>query len=183
MSGLKLTLENVIDRSSRSSNKNGCCLLERVVTGWALAGGVIFCAIVIMSIISIVGRKMFAGPIQGDMELLMMGSAVGAAAFLPLCEMDDHHIKVDAFTVWLSGRSSAALDALAHALLTVVAGVIAWRTALYSLACHENAEVSSQLLIPLWIPVALLVPSFVLLALTAFRRMMISLEAFTEYLR
>ena len=58
-------------------------LLDTVITWWAMAGGLVFVAIVIMSIISIVGRKLFSHPIEGDMELLMMGAAIGSAAFLP----------------------------------------------------------------------------------------------------
>ena len=79
-------------------------LLNHVVTWWAMAGGAVFCALVAMSIVSIVGRKLFSTPIQGDMEVLMMGAAVGSAAFLPVCELHDHHIKVDALTTWMSER-------------------------------------------------------------------------------
>jgi TRAP-type C4-dicarboxylate transport system permease small subunit len=151
-------------------------LLHHVVTGWGLAGGATFCAIVAMSIVSIVGRKLFDAPIQGDVELLQMGAAVGSAAFLPLCELHDHHIKVDALTTWMSARGRAALDALAHGLLMIVALLLVWRTGLYTLEAHENTEVSTLLLVPLWIPVLLLVPSFVLLALTALHRLMVSLQ-------
>lgn len=152
-------------------------LLNRVITWWGLGGGVLFCLIVAMSIVSIIGRKLFATPIQGDMELLQMGAAIGSAAFLPLCELHDHHIKVDALTTWLSERARAALDALAHALLMLASGVITWRTALYAIEAHENMEVSTLLLVPLWQPVVLMVPSFVLLTLAALHRTMHSAHA------
>lgn len=151
-------------------------VLHRVVAWWGLAGGMLFCAIVGMSIVSIVGRKLFATPIQGDMELLQMGAAVASATFLPLCEMDDHHIKVDALTTWMSARGRAALDTLAHALLLVVAVLLTWRTGLYTAEAKENMEVSTLLLVPLWWPVVLLVPSFVLLALAALHRCVVSLR-------
>ena len=151
-------------------------LLDRAVTWWALSGGFVFMALVVMSIVSIVGRKLFSAPIEGDMELLMMGAAVGSAAFLPVCEMHDHHIKVDALTTWMSARARAALDAVAHALLMLAAIVITWRTALYTLECHENMEVSALLLVPLWQPVLLLVPSFALLAAAALYRLMVSAQ-------
>lgn len=151
-------------------------LLDTIVTWWGLAGGLVFCAIVVMSIVSIVGRKMFATPIEGDMELLMMGAAVGSAAFLPLCEMHDHHIKVDALTTWMSERGRAWLDVLAHGLLMIASSTIAWRTVLYTIEAHENMEVSTLLLVPLWQPVMLLVPSFVLLALAAFYRVAVSFK-------
>ena len=81
--------------------------------------------------------------------------------------MHDHHIKVDALTTWLSVRSRAVLDSVAHALLMLAAGVLTWRTLLYTIECHENMEVSALLLIPLWQPVILMVPSFALLAAAA----------------
>lgn len=151
-------------------------LLDSVVTWWALSGGFVFVALVVMSIISIVGRKLFSAPIEGDMELLMMGAAVGSAAFLPVCEMHDHHIKVDALTTWMTERSRAALDAVAHALMLLASIVITWRTVLYTLECHENMEVSALLLVPVWQPVVLMVPSFALLAAAALYRTLVSTQ-------
>ncbi len=141
-------------------------VLEHAAGGLAMAGGLVFVALIAMSIVSIVGRKLFAAPIQGDVELLQMGAAVGAAAFLPYCQVHDHHIKVDAFTGWLPARARAALDAVAHLVLTAMAALLAWRTALQTLDTHAGGEVSTLLSVPMWIPVALLVPSFALLALT-----------------
>lgn len=152
-------------------------LLHHIVMGWGMAGGLVFCAIVLMSIVSIVGRKLFAAPVNGDMELLMMGAAVGSAAFLPLCEIDDHHIRVDALTTWMRPRGRAVLDVIAHLLLAGVAAVIAWRTALYAIETRENMEVSTLLLIPVWQPVLLLVPSFVLLTLAGLYRTALSARA------
>lgn len=151
-------------------------LLDTVITWWALAGGMVFVALVIMSIVSIVGRKLFSHPIEGDMELLMMGAAIGSAAFLPVCELDDNHIKVDALTTWMSERARAGLDVIAHLLLTVASAIITWRSALYVEECYENMEVSTLLLIPIWQPVLLLVPSFALLTLAALYRARLSLN-------
>lgn len=160
----------------KSEHKGLARQLDNVVTWWALSGGFVFVALVVMSIISIVGRKLFSAPIQGDMELLMMGAAVGSAAFLPACEMHDHHIKVDALTSWMSLRARAALDTVAHALMMMASIIITWRTALYTIEAYENTEVSTLLLIPVWQPVALLVPSFALLAAAAFYRLVVSAQ-------
>ena len=151
-------------------------VLEKITLWWALLGGLLFCAIVVMSIISIVGRKLFDSPIQGDVELLQMGSAVAAAAFLAVCEIYDHHIKVDALTTWMSERGRAWLDVLAHTLLMLCSAVITWRTGLYVHEAYESQEVSSLLLIPIWWPVLLMVPSFVLLTLAAAARVVTSLR-------
>jgi TRAP-type C4-dicarboxylate transport system permease small subunit len=113
------------------------------------------------------------------MEMLMMGAAVGSAAFLPICEIEDHHIKVDALTTWLSVRARATLDVVGHGLLACASALITWRTVLYTFEAHENMEVSTLLLVPLWQPVLLLVPSFALLALAAVYRMTVSLNIAT----
>ncbi|QTN25727.1 TRAP transporter small permease [Rhizobacter sp. AJA081-3] len=145
-------------------------LLQNIMVGWGLLGGVIFVVIVVMSIVSIVGRKLFGAPITGDVELLMMGAAVGSAAFLPLCEWEDHHIKVDALTGWMSTKKRAGLDAIAHLLLCAMASLIAWRSTLYAIEARENAEMSTLLLVPQWLPISFLVPSFALLAVAAYCR-------------
>jgi TRAP-type C4-dicarboxylate transport system permease small subunit len=151
-------------------------LLDRVATGFTMLGGLTFCALIVMSLVSIVGRKLYAAPVQGDVELMQMGAAVGAAAFLPLCELYDHNIKVDALTSWMSARSQAVLDTAAHGLLTVVAALIAWRTSLAAIDGLSSGEVSTLLAVPMWLPVALLVPSFALLALCGLYRTNRSLQ-------
>lgn len=139
--------------------------LNSAATGLAMMGGLIFCLLIAMSIVSIVGRKLFATPVQGDVELMQMGAAIGAAAFLPLCELQDHHIKVDALTSWMNPAGRAALDTVAHLLLTVACAAITWRTAMAVQDGMASGEVSTLLLVPVWQPVAALVPSFALLTL------------------
>lgn len=142
-------------------------VLTRAATGLAMSGGFIFCALIAMSIVSIVGRKLFSSPVQGDVELMQMGAAVGAAAFLPICEMHDNHIKVDALTSWMSDAARAALDTLAHLMLTVATAAITWRTVMAVQDAMSYGEVSTLLSVPVWQPVALLVPSFALMTLCA----------------
>lgn len=172
-------MAEVIERAGASellSRRAVGRLLDRVATGFTMLGGLTFCALIAMSIVSIVGRKLFAAPVQGDVELMQMGAAVGAAAFLPLCALYDHNVKVDALTGWMSARSRAVLDAVAHALLTVAACVITWRTALAAAEGYSSGEVSTLLSVPMWLPVALLVPSFALLALCGVHRTVLSVR-------
>ncbi|MCQ4348820.1 TRAP transporter small permease [Pseudomonas stutzeri] len=134
---------------------------------FALAGGLVLLALINMSLVSIIGRKLFATPIRGDIELMEIGAAVAIAAFLPLCEMRATHIKVDALTMKLSAGAQRALDAVAHLLCMSAALILAWRTALQLRDNLEYGDVSTLLSIPMWIPLALIVPSLVLLALAS----------------
>ena len=151
-------------------------VLDGTATGFAMFGGFTFCALIAMSIVSIVGRKLFAMPVQGDVELMQMGAAVGAAAFLPICEMHDNNIKVDALTGWMSAAARAALDTLAHLMLTIAAAAITWRTGMAVVDSYSSGEVSTLLSIPMWQPVALLTPSLALLTACGAYRVVHSLS-------
>lgn len=136
------------------------------LTRWfAIAGGLGFIALVSMSLISIVGRKLAAMPVPGDIEVMQMGTALASAAMLAYCEMERHHLRVDFFTASVSPKTREALDCLSHLLLALVAALVAWRTGSAALSLREAGETSMILAWPVWAVVAGLVPSFALLAL------------------
>lgn len=127
----------------------------------AVAGGGIFCALVVMSIISIVGRKIGLGPITGDLEIMQSGTTVAAGAFIPYCTIMGDHLKVEFFTDHVRPLIRYILDAVGNLLLSLVFGVLAWRTALQAVD-GIGGEVTALLGIPVWWPTALLVPCFAL---------------------
>jgi TRAP-type mannitol/chloroaromatic compound transport system permease small subunit len=134
---------------------------------FALAGGALFIALIAMSLVSIVGRKLFSLPVPGDFEVLQMGAAVATASFFAYCQMTDSHLRVDFFTTWVPARVRAALDGLAALLMAVVAVLLGWRTAVGALSSYASGEVSLMLGWPGWIAIALIVPSLALFALTS----------------
>lgn len=162
----------VLDDASDASNEPILGLwgqrIRRLTEGFAILGGVGFIALVLMSLISIVGRKLASAPITGDIEMMQMVGAVAAAAMLPYCEMERHHLRVDFFTTRLPQNAKHKLDAVSHLLLALVALLVAWRTGVGALSLREAGEASMMLLWPVWTVVAALVPSFLLLALAGF---------------
>lgn len=145
-------------------------LLMTTSKGFALAGGAIFIAMVGLSVVSIVGRKLWSAPINGDIELLQMGTGVAAAAFFPYCTMMNEHLRVEFFTEGLSSSARGLLDAFANVLLAVAVGLLAWRGAVQAHELREAGEVTVMRNIEVWIPVACLVPSMVLTAVCALDR-------------
>ena len=140
-------------------------LLLSICRGFALGGGAIFVSLVFMSLVSIIGRKLFSAPVPGDLEIMQMGSAVAGAAFLPYCEMAQKHLRVDFFTANMSPRRRAVLDAGAHFLLSAVAVIVAWRTAAEATSLYESGAASMMLSWQMWPATGSMVPSLVLLAL------------------
>jgi TRAP-type C4-dicarboxylate transport system permease small subunit len=141
-------------------------LLFRLCRGFAVAGGFVLIAMMAMTLVSIAGRAAFSHPLPGDYELVQLGCAVCVSAFLPFCQMRGGHVHVDFFTAHSPIALRGALDALGALLLGVAAAVITWRLTLGTLDLRAANDQTTILAVPTWWAVALMVPSFALLALT-----------------
>jgi TRAP-type C4-dicarboxylate transport system permease small subunit len=130
----------------------------------AMAGGLIFVLLVLMSIVSIVGRKLAASPVPGDVELLQMCASFACASFFAYCHLIGGDVKVDFFTSRCSARTVRALDALGSALFATVGGVLAWRSGVGAMAVRDAGETSVILGWPIWVAQILMVPGFALMA-------------------
>jgi TRAP-type C4-dicarboxylate transport system permease small subunit len=131
----------------------------------AIAGGAVFVALVAMSIVSIVGRKLFAWPVPGDVELLQMCAAFASSSFFAYCHLIGGDVKVDFFTHNAKPSTVNRLDAFGSLLVGLFGALIAWRTAAGAIALKEVGETSAVLAVPVWIAQMLMVPGFVVLAL------------------
>jgi TRAP-type C4-dicarboxylate transport system permease small subunit len=133
----------------------------------AIAGGLVFVGIVVMSIVSITGRKLAAAPVPGDVEMLQMCAAFAASAFFAYCHLINGDVKVDFFTHGMAPRNVHAMDAFGSLLLALFGTVVAWRTAAGAIAIKEVGETSAILGWPVWIAQILMVPGFAMLAIAA----------------
>lgn len=131
----------------------------------ALGGGLVFVALVAMEIVSIVGRKLVSAPVPGDVEILQMCAAFASAAFFAYCHLIGGDVKVDFFTHNLAPQRIALLDAAGSLLVGAFGALIAWRTWVGAMSLKQDGVTSAVLGWPQWISQALMVPSFVLLAL------------------
>jgi TRAP-type C4-dicarboxylate transport system permease small subunit len=147
----------------------------------AIAGGLVFVALVVMSIVSITGRKLFSAPVPGDVELLQICAAVASSTFFAYCHLVGGDVKVDFFTQNLRPAVVQWLDAVGSMLVGVFGALLAWRTAAATVTLRLSGEETMILGLPQWWGPALMVPGFVLLALVGFymagRRLMAAASA------
>ena len=134
----------------------------------ALLGGAVFLLLVAMSIVSIVGRKLFSAPVPGDVEILQMAAAFASASFFAFCHLNGGDVKVDFFTARASAQTVHRLDALGSGLVGLFGSVVTWRALEGALSIRAAGETSMILGWPLWMAQILMVPGFVLLALAGF---------------
>ncbi len=142
--------------------------LRTLARNLAITGGLVFVALVAMSIVSIIGRKLFAWPVPGDVEILQMCAAFAASTFFAWCHLANGDVKVDFFTHRLAPRNVACLDAFGSLLVGLFGALLAWRTAAGAWSLREVGETSAVLGWPVWIAQALMVPGFALLAAAGF---------------
>jgi TRAP-type C4-dicarboxylate transport system permease small subunit len=129
----------------------------------AIFGGVTFSALVVMEIISIVGRKLWSAPVPGDVEVLQMTAAFASASFFAYCHLMRGDVKVDFFTGNFPPRVVETLDAIGSLLVGLFGALIAWRATAGALSIREVGETSTILGWPVWVAQILMVPGFVLL--------------------
>jgi len=134
----------------------------------AIAGGLVFVALVGMSIVSIVGRKLASAPVPGDVELLQVCAAFASASFFAYCHLNQGDVKVDFFTHHMRPSRVHFLDAVGSLLVGLFGALIAWRATAGALSIKESGETTMILGWPLWIGQMLMIPGFVLLAAAGF---------------
>ena len=160
-------MADLLITESTQHHRGAARLLDRACKVFAVLAGIALTLMAFMSLWSIGGRALVGKALVGDYELVQFMTAAAVAMSLPYANWIGAHVIVDFFTVRAPVRTNALLDAIAQALMAACALLLAWRLSLGMLDLKRNADASMLLNIPTWWGYLPLVPSFVLLALTA----------------
>ena len=142
----------------------------KTARGAALIGGFVLIALVVMTILSVIGRGINAyglGPIPGDFELVEYGSAFVIFWILPWCQINHGHVAVDVlarhFPLWLSQLVKIISQALIFAMSIYIARQLSYGF----LDMLAYGETSFILQMPVWWGYAACLPGAYLWAITA----------------
>ena len=141
--------------------------IERGALWCAMLGGALLMLIAVMTLVSVVGRAVFAQPVPGDIELTQYAIAVAISAFLPYCLFTGGNLIVDFFTAKASDKTKRWLDALGALTLAFAMGLFAWRTMVGMWSVKEAGETSMVVGFPLWIIYLGMAPCFALASMAA----------------
>ena len=139
-------------------------LVTRLITGWALLGGAVLLAVVLMHTWSVVGTQ-FGMPFPGDFELTEIGVAVAAFAFLPYCQLTGANVSADIFTARAGPRTVALLSLIGAVIALAFALLLLWRMYAGMLDQKNYGYETAVLQIPNWIGWIPILFSLALLAL------------------
>lgn len=142
-------------------------LVSRLITGWALLGGVLLLAVVLMNTYSIVGNQ-FSLPFPGDFEMTEIGIAIAAFSFLPYCQLTGANVTADIFTARASARWVAIFNLVGSLVALIFSLLLLWRMWAGMLDKKLYGDITAILAFPYWLAYAPCLISLVLLALAAF---------------
>ena len=128
----------------------GLGLLLTLIKVWALLGGFLLLAVVLMTAYSALAGFLISKPFPGDFELTQMGVAVAAFAFLPYCQLTFSNVSADIFTAGVSTTTVRNLNRLGSLIALVFSAFLIWRTYAGMLDYQTYLEFTTILQIPLW---------------------------------
>lgn len=105
-------------------------LLKYPAKWLACFGGLVLVAIALLTVVSVIGRALTGyglAPIRGDFELVEIGSAVAVFCFLPWCQLNRGHVRVDILANALPHRINVLLEIIGDIAISLIAMVITWR--------------------------------------------------------
>ncbi|WP_246107273.1 TRAP transporter small permease [Puniceibacterium confluentis] len=138
----------------------------RVITLWALLGGALLFAVVLMNVASILGA-IIGRPVPGDFELTELGVAIAVFAFLPYTQVSDGNVTADIFTSGAGPRTVACLKLVGAVIAFGFALLLLWR--MYAGMGDQRAYgyTTTILQVPVWLAFLPILVSLALLALAA----------------
>lgn len=144
----------------------GLSLASRIITGWALVGGMVLMAVVLMNTYSVIGAN-FNSPFPGDFEMTEMGICLAVFCFLPYCQLTGANVTADIFTSGLSERWIAVLTLVASIIALGFSLLLLWRMYAGMLDQKEYDYMTAILQVPHWWAYLPVLISLALLALAA----------------
>jgi TRAP-type C4-dicarboxylate transport system permease small subunit len=124
--------------------------VERLSGAIAVLGGLLSIAVAILVVASVIGRRFFNAPINGDFELVQMGTAISVFAFLPYCQARRGNIVVDTFLNRLPARAIRGVDALWDLVYAGMMGLLSASLITGALEHFRTAQTTMLLQIPVW---------------------------------
>lgn len=142
-------------------------LVERVSAVVAVAGGFISLGVAVLVVISVLGRKFYNSPVNGDFEMVQIGTAIAVFSFLPYCQARRGNIVVDTFTSWLPARVNTIIDAFWDLIYAGMMGLLAVCLMNGAIEHYRSGQTTMLLQLIVWPALAVCAALSLLLACVA----------------
>ena len=141
--------------------------IERLSGTIAVLGGLLLLAMAGLVVVSVIGRRFFNSPVNGDFELVSMGAAIAVFTFLPYTQARRGNILVDTFTTWLPARTNQLIDAFWDLVYAATMGFLAVCLMDGAFEHYRSGQTTMLLQLAVWPAVAISAALMVLLTFIA----------------
>lgn len=135
--------------TDRPRRAGPAAIAERLITAWALLGGLVLVGVVLMNTYSVLGAN-FGAPFPGDFEMTEMGVCISAFAFLPYCQLTGANVSADIFTSRAGPRWIGVFQTVASLVALLFAALLLWRMFAGMLDQKEYGYTTAILQVPHW---------------------------------
>jgi TRAP-type C4-dicarboxylate transport system permease small subunit len=142
---------------------------------WALGGGILLLAIVLLNAASLTGNIFLNQPVPGDFEIVEMGIAIAVFAFLPYCQVTGANVSADIFTARAGPRFISMLSAIASIIAFGFAVLLFRQMYLGMIDYRLYGDVTTIYQIPIWMA---FIPILLSLLLLCFASILTCIDAF-----
>ncbi len=130
-------------------------IADLIAQGLALFGGLILVAVIVLTCVSIAGRALVpldigVGPIRGIYDITEIGMAVAVFAFLPWCQFQQAHARVDMLEPVFPDTVNRMLNLIFNIAMFGVAAFGTWRLYLGMQDKLSFGETTLIAQIPVW---------------------------------
>jgi len=152
---------------ARPQPETHASLVERLAGAIAVLGGLLLLAMACLVVVSVIGRRFFNAPVNGDFEMVSMGTAIAVFAFLPFAQIRRANIVVDTFTGWLPARANAYIDAFWDLVYAGMMGLLSVCLSIGTIEHYRSGQTTMLLQIIIWPAIAICTLLTVLLSCAA----------------
>ena len=132
-----------------------------------MLGGLLLLAMAGLVVVSVIGRRFFNSPVNGDFELVSMGAAIAVFTFLPYTQARRGNILVDTFTTWLPARTNQLIDAFWDLVYAATMGFLAVCLMDGAFEHYRSGQTTMLLQLAVWPAIAISAALMVLLTFVA----------------
>jgi TRAP-type C4-dicarboxylate transport system permease small subunit len=130
-------------------------LVERLSGAVAILGGVVSLCMALLVVVSVIGRRFYNSPVNGDFEMVQIASAIAVFTFLPYCQVRRSNIVVDTFTTWLPARVNTLIDAFWDLVYAGMMGLMTACLVVGTLEHYRSGQTTMLLQLLVWPAIAI----------------------------
>ncbi|KGJ06642.1 TRAP-type C4-dicarboxylate transport system, small permease component [Paracoccus halophilus] len=123
---------------------------NRAARALAAVSGIGLLLVLVLIFVSVIMRYVFAAPIVGVNEIVVLASIAIVMLALPWCTAENAHVTVDVLDHRIGRWGRFLGDIQARGIAALILSVLVWRAVLKALDAREFGDASNMLQLPIW---------------------------------